>query len=84
MMRAAQQRGIPNVMLNTNGKRIATDDLFLAELAEVRPNMYFRFDGFDSGTYRIILRRAIYPSEEAEGAPPAGRDRLHGDSGTSD
>jgi uncharacterized radical SAM superfamily Fe-S cluster-containing enzyme len=54
MMRAAQQRGIPNVMLNTNGKRIATDDLFLAELAEVRPNTYFRFDGFDSETYRII------------------------------
>jgi hypothetical protein len=35
------QRGIPNVMLNTNGKRIATDDRFLAELAQVRPNIYF-------------------------------------------
>ena len=37
MMKAAQRRGIPNVMLNTNGKRISTDDRFLAELAEVRP-----------------------------------------------
>jgi uncharacterized radical SAM superfamily Fe-S cluster-containing enzyme len=54
MMRAAQERGIPNVMLNTNGKRIATDDRFLAQLAEVRPNIYFQFDGFDSETYRII------------------------------
>jgi len=54
MMRAAQQRGIPNVMLNTNGKRIAKDDRFLAELAEVRPNIYFQFDGFASETYRII------------------------------
>ena len=54
MMRAAQQRGIPNVMLNTNGKRIAHDDRFLAELAEVRPNIYFQFDGFESETYRII------------------------------
>ena len=54
MMRAAQKRGIPNVMLNTNGKRIATDDRFLAELAEVRPNIYFQFDGFDSETWRII------------------------------
>lgn len=54
MMRAAQQRGIPNVMLNTNGKRIATDDRFLAELAEVRPNIYFQFDGFDSETWRVI------------------------------
>ena len=54
MMRAAQQRGIANVMLNTNGKRIARDDRFLAELAEVRPNIYFQFDGFDPETYRII------------------------------
>ena len=54
MMRAAQARGIPNVMLNTNVKRIATDDRFLAELAEVRPNIYFQFDGFESETFRII------------------------------
>lgn len=54
MMRLAQQRGIPNVMLNTNGKRIARDDRFLRELAEVRPNIYFQFDGFDSNTYRVI------------------------------
>jgi len=54
MLRAAQRRGIPNVMLNTNGKRIAKDDRFLAELAEVRPNIYFQFDGFDAETYRVI------------------------------
>ena len=54
MMKAAQQRGIPNVMLNTNGKRISRDDKFLAELAEIKPNIYFQFDGFDSETYRII------------------------------
>ena len=57
MMRAARQRGIPNVMLNTNGKRIARDDRFLAELAEMgdaRPNIYFQFDGFEDETYRII------------------------------
>lgn len=54
MMRAAKARGIPNVMLNTNGKRIAADDRFLAELAELRPNIYFQFDGFESETWRII------------------------------
>jgi uncharacterized radical SAM superfamily Fe-S cluster-containing enzyme len=54
MMRAAKSRGIPNVMLNTNGKRIAADDRFLAELAEVRPNIYFQFDGFEEQTWRII------------------------------
>ncbi len=58
MMRAAQQRGIPNVMLNTNGRRIATDDRFLAELAEVRPNIYFQFDGFESETLRVIRGEA--------------------------
>lgn len=54
MMRAAKQRGIPNVMLNTNGKRIARDDKFLAELAELQPSVYFQFDGFESETYRMI------------------------------
>jgi uncharacterized radical SAM superfamily Fe-S cluster-containing enzyme len=54
MLRAAKSRGIKYVMLNTNGKRIAHDDAFLAELADVRPSFYFQFDGFDSETYRII------------------------------
>lgn len=54
MMRAAKRRNIRYVMLNTNGKRIADDDAFLAELAEIRPAIYFQFDGFESETYRII------------------------------
>lgn len=54
MMRAAYERNIANVMLNTNGKRIANDDSFLDELAELKPFIYFQFDGFDSETYRII------------------------------
>jgi 7,8-dihydro-6-hydroxymethylpterin dimethyltransferase len=54
MMKAARERGIPSVMLNTNGKRIAADDRFLAELATVRPSIYFQFDGFDSETNRIL------------------------------
>jgi len=58
MLKAAQARGIPNVMLNTNGKRIATDDAFLAQLAEVKPNIYFQFDGFENETYRIIRGEA--------------------------
>jgi uncharacterized radical SAM superfamily Fe-S cluster-containing enzyme len=54
MMKAAKVRNIEHVMLNTNGRRIATDDDFLAELAELQPAIYFQFDGFDSETYRII------------------------------
>ncbi len=54
MVRAAKARGIPNVMLNTNGIRIARDDRFLAELAELRPAIYLQFDGLERETYRRI------------------------------
>ncbi len=53
-VRAAKSRGIPFVMINTNGKRIARDDRFLEQLNEVRPSLYFQFDGFDSETYRVL------------------------------
>jgi 7,8-dihydro-6-hydroxymethylpterin dimethyltransferase len=53
-VKAAKDRGIPFVMINTNGKRIARDDRFLEQLKEVRPSLYFQFDGFDTETYRII------------------------------
>jgi hypothetical protein len=53
-VRAAKARGIPFVMINTNGKRIARDDRFLDELADARPSLYFQFDGFEAETYRLI------------------------------
>lgn len=52
--RAAQARGIKFTMINTNGRRIARDDAFLAELADARPSFYFQFDGFERETYRKI------------------------------
>jgi len=54
MMKAAKQRNIRHVMLNTNGKRIADDDAFLRQLGEVRPSIYFQFDGFEAETYRLL------------------------------
>ena len=54
MIKAAKKRNIRHVMLNTNGKRIADDDDFLRELAELRPSIYFQFDGFEAETYRIL------------------------------
>ncbi|MGE3798600.1 MAG: radical SAM protein [Thermomicrobiales bacterium] len=54
MIELAQSKGIPHVMINTNGRRIARDDRFVAELARVRPSIYFQFDGFDERTYQII------------------------------
>ena len=53
-VRAAKDRNIPFVMINTNGKRIAKDDRFLEQLNQVRPSLYFQFDGFDSETYRTL------------------------------
>ena len=54
MLRAAKQRPIHHVMLNTNGKRIANDDAFLAELADIRPAIYLQFDGFEERTYAAL------------------------------
>ncbi len=54
MLRAAMDRNIRHIMINTNGRRIANDDKFLAELNEIRPAIYFQFDGFEAETYRII------------------------------
>jgi len=53
-VRAAKARGIPFIMINTNGKRIARDDRFLTQLSDVRPSFYFQFDGFERDTYRIL------------------------------
>jgi len=54
MIKAAKKRNIRHVMLNTNGKRIADDDEFLRQLGELRPSIYFQFDGFEAETYRVL------------------------------
>ena len=54
MVQAAKDRGIGQVMINTNGVRIAKDDRFLEGLAELKPSIYFQFDGLDDETYRTI------------------------------
>jgi len=40
--------------INTNGVRIACDDAFLAELAEVRPSIYLSFDTFRPPAYKEL------------------------------
>jgi uncharacterized radical SAM superfamily Fe-S cluster-containing enzyme len=54
MMKMAFDKGVSVVMLNTNGLRIATDDAFLAALAEIRPTIYLQFDGFNKATNHTI------------------------------
>ena len=54
LVRAATERNVTRVILNTNGIRIARDDAFLGELAKLRDRVeiYLQFDGFRESTYR--------------------------------
>ncbi len=54
MIQAAKDRGIRQVMVNTNGVRLARDDRFLETLAQLEPVIYFQFDGLRRETYRTI------------------------------
>lgn len=54
MLRAAKDKGIKHVMLNSNGLRIATDPGFVEELARIGVAIYLQFDGFASSTFRTI------------------------------
>ncbi|MEV7028043.1 radical SAM protein, partial [Kitasatospora sp. NPDC093558] len=51
---AARARPIANVVLNTNGIRLATDSRFAPALAERDVIVYLQFDGFDPATHLAI------------------------------
>jgi uncharacterized radical SAM superfamily Fe-S cluster-containing enzyme len=55
ILRAATERAVTRVVLNTNGIRIARDDRFLATLASLRERVevYLQFDGFREATHRF-------------------------------
>ena len=59
MLAAARDRGIPLVMLNTNGIRLARDPRFAPALAELGVHVYLQFDGLQDSTYRAIQGRAL-------------------------
>ena len=54
IIRAATERNVTRVILNTNGIRIARDDTFLHELEKLRDRVeiYLQFDGFRESTHR--------------------------------
>ncbi len=70
----AQERGIRQVFLNTNGIRLARDRRFMSELARVKPHIYLQFDGFEVETHlalrgkdlRADKQRALDACAEAE------------------
>ncbi len=59
MLGAARDRGIPLVMLNTNGIRLARDPRFAPALAEIGVHVYLQFDGFDESTQIAIRGRSL-------------------------
>jgi uncharacterized radical SAM superfamily Fe-S cluster-containing enzyme len=59
MLSAARDRGIPLVMLNTNGIRLARDPRFAPALAELGVHVYLQFDGFDEGTQVAIRGKSL-------------------------
>ena len=54
MVQAAKDRGIRQVMVNTNGVRIARDDRFLDGLAKLDPVIYLQFDGLRKETHLTL------------------------------
>jgi tetraether lipid synthase len=59
MLRAARDRGIPLVMLNTNGIRLARDPRFAPALAEIGIHVYLQFDGLREQTQLAIRGRDL-------------------------
>ncbi|MGH3425606.1 MAG: radical SAM protein, partial [Nocardioidaceae bacterium] len=51
---AARARPIRNVVLNSNGIRLATDRAFVDALAERDVSVYLQFDGFSERTHREV------------------------------
>ncbi len=56
---AAKARGIPLVMLNTNGIRLARDPRFAPALAEIGVHVYLQLDGFEPATQKAIRGRDL-------------------------
>jgi hypothetical protein len=73
MIQAAKDRGIPQVMINTNGVRIARDDKFLDELAKQNPVIYFQFDGLRPETY-VTIRGEDLLELKLKALDPVGRE----------
>jgi 7,8-dihydro-6-hydroxymethylpterin dimethyltransferase len=59
MLRAAKDRGIQLVMLNTNGIRLARDPRFAPALAEIGVHVYLQFDGLRKQTQLAIRGRDL-------------------------
>jgi hypothetical protein len=58
-MRMATAKGVKIVNLNTNGLKLAHDRRFMADLRDIKPNVYMQFDGFKERTHLEIRARDL-------------------------
>ncbi|MDA1349099.1 MAG: radical SAM protein [Chloroflexi bacterium] len=65
VIQMAKDKGIRHIMVNTNGLRIARDPQWAQRLAELRPMVYFQFDGLEDETY-VRLRGEPLLKEKME------------------
>ncbi len=54
ILAAAKKRGIQQVMLNTNGLRLAQDPDFVRQLVPYKPTIYLQFDSLTDQTYQVL------------------------------
>jgi uncharacterized radical SAM superfamily Fe-S cluster-containing enzyme len=61
----AKDKGVQNVVLNTNGLRLAHDRRFLADLARLGVRIYLQFDGLSPATHLAIRGRDLRRAKQA-------------------
>jgi uncharacterized radical SAM superfamily Fe-S cluster-containing enzyme len=61
----AQAKGVQNVVLNTNGLRLAHDRRFAEDLAALGVRIYLQFDGLTEATHRAIRGRDLRRAKQA-------------------
>jgi uncharacterized radical SAM superfamily Fe-S cluster-containing enzyme len=66
MIEEALQRPVARILVNTNGIRLARDNILLAFLAERRDRVevYLQFDGFEERTHRALRGEDLRPVKE--------------------
>jgi uncharacterized radical SAM superfamily Fe-S cluster-containing enzyme len=60
----AKEKGVQNVVLNTNGLRLSHDRRFVEDLARVGVRVYLQFDGLSQATHLAIRGRDLRQAKQ--------------------
>lgn len=77
IVKEAKKRGIRSVMINTNGLKLAHDQRFREQLAEVKPHLYLQFDGFKESTYEILRGKKDFLKDKLKAIEAAAQAGLN-------